>query len=84
MRSATGIGSIALAAGYVAAAGTDRVERLRQLERAIADLDDVVVVSYVDRILGRSSEVPGDGRPRHRAVDIGQWSDIADRLISVS
>jgi tetratricopeptide (TPR) repeat protein len=75
---------IALAAGCAAAAGPDRVERVRQLERAVADLDDVVVVSYVDRILGRSGEVSGDGGPRRRAVDIGQWSDIADRLVSVS
>ena len=66
---------IGLAAGYSAASGDDRADRRARLERAVADLDDVVVVAYVDRLLGRRAG---------RAVDIGQWADVADRLGSLS
>lgn len=76
--------AVGLAAGYAAATGDDRLELRRRLERLAADLDDVVVVAYLDRLLGRSASGATSAGAGRRAVDIGQWSDVADRLAQVS
>lgn len=76
--------SIALAAGYAAASGDDRDERRRRLVDVVGALDDVVVVTFVERLLGhhgsalRPDEQP-DG-PVARSVDLGGWAAVADRL----
>jgi class 3 adenylate cyclase/tetratricopeptide (TPR) repeat protein len=71
---------VGLAAAYAVATGDDRVERRARLERASAELDDVIVTAYIDRLLVGSE----DASTHRRAVDIGQWSNVADRLARIS
>ena len=75
--------AVALAAGFAAATGDDRAARRERLVEAVRDLEDVVVVAYVERLLacvdGSTDGATRDG-PTTRVVEIGQWSDVADRL----
>ena len=71
--------AIATIAGVAAATGDDAVSRAEQVREVVRQVEDVVVTNYAAAVLQRLGH---DCDAPVRAVLIGGWADLADRLAS--
>jgi class 3 adenylate cyclase/tetratricopeptide (TPR) repeat protein len=75
--------TLGLLAGYAASTGADADVRAEQVAACLRSIDDVIVRAYGARVLvGRGHGALAE--PDERAVPIGGWSAVADRLTRVA